>query len=80
MLDDLTPLSEEERRVALRAVGAIYRDAVTHALRADGYVQQQADYRALMRIGNRLHWFSLGAFVGGLAGFLLTVLAMQPVN
>lgn len=78
MLDDLTPLTEEERRVALRAVGAIYRDAVAYALRPDGYVQQQADYRALMRIGNRLHWFTLGAFVGGLASFLLTALLMQP--
>lgn len=78
MLDDLTPLTEEERRVALRAVSAIYRDAVAHALRPDGYVQQKADYRALMRIGNRLHWFTLGAFVGGVVCFLLAVLLMQP--
>lgn len=78
MLDDLTPLSEEELRVVKRAVAAIYRDAVAHVLRADGYVQRTADYRAMTRIGSRLHWFALGAFVGGFVTFLATVILLAP--
>jgi hypothetical protein len=77
MLDDLTPLSDEERRIALRAVAAIYRDAVAYALRPDGTIQQAADHRALMRIGSRLHWFSLGAFVGGFVMFWVALVLLR---
>lgn len=71
MLDDLTPLSEEERRVALRAVAAIYKDAVAYVLRDDGWVRHEADRRARHRVGTPLGWVVLGAVIGAAATILL---------
>ncbi|XAI96418.1 hypothetical protein [Microcystis phage Mel-JY33] len=72
MLDDMTPLTEEERRVALRAVSAIYRDAVAHALREDSY----ARLHDAAGIGNvhPIGWLMSGWAVGVACGLTMALL------